>query len=67
MLVTNYHKLKEGWPTEKEYRQSYAETLRRAVKTKAQPIFNKFTILKAVLFGSVVTNNCNKNSDIDYW
>ncbi len=60
-----FDKLKQRWERERIRRQRDSELRKKLLKEKAIPVFKKYHISKAVLFGSAADNQCRPDSDID--
>ena len=61
----DYVKLKKRWLSDQLERKKISEGLRSEVTSKCMPLFIKFGVKKAVLFGSVVEERAGESSDID--
>jgi predicted nucleotidyltransferase len=61
----NYDKLKERWRVERATRRQQAAERKHALQTRGLPVFKKFGIQKAVVFGSVTAHSSRVESDID--
>lgn len=61
----DYGKLKQKWVDERQKRRKTSEKLRLKVLSKGGPVFQRFGIKKAFLFGSVQDVRCDDASDID--
>ena len=60
-----FDKLRQRWEKDRIRRQKDSEMRREMLKKKAIPVFKKYNISKAVLFGSSVENRIRSDSDID--
>lgn len=60
-----FDKLKEKWDSQKRERESRSRQLKLSLIKKGTPLFKKYGIKKAVLFGSVKDERLTENSDID--
>jgi predicted nucleotidyltransferase len=59
-----FEKLKTRWRLEAQEQKREAEA-RLAALSRAKPLFERFGVRKAVLFGSVATGRSRAGSDID--
>lgn len=60
-----FSKLKERWNKQIDEQQNIALQRRSALLNKGTTIFEKYSIKKAFLFGSVLEKKCTLSSDID--
>ncbi|MEX2540247.1 MAG: nucleotidyltransferase domain-containing protein [Trueperaceae bacterium] len=60
-----FEKLKARWRRERRQRRGQAQARRDALRSKAVPVFERFGIEKAFLFGSVAKGASRTDSDID--
>lgn len=60
-----FDKLKRRWERDRIRRHRDSELRKKLLKEKAIPVFKKYHISKAVLFGSAAENRCRPDSDID--
>jgi len=60
-----FGKLKRRWERDRVRRQKDSELRKKLLKEKAIPVFKKYHIAKAVLFGSAAEDRCRPDSDID--
>ena len=60
-----FEKLKQRWADECKARQNRSDALLKRLLQNGQPIFERYGIRKVVLFGSVVTQRCESDADID--
>lgn len=65
MKSFSYNGLHQRWQAEGEERKKRSAAIRRAILMRGVPIFKRYGIEKAVLFGSVVDDRAGKHSDID--
>ena len=61
----DYGKLKRKWIVDKRKREEMSQKLRSKVLLKGGPVFKRFGIEKALLFGSVIDAGCGDASDVD--
>ncbi|EFK11262.1 nucleotidyltransferase domain protein [delta proteobacterium NaphS2] len=61
----HYNKLKEKWALETAQRKAFSSRLKMKLREKGFPIFKRYGISKAVLFGSLQHGQCHDRSDID--
>ena len=62
-----FEKLKEKWEKERNQRKENAELIKKNLCRMAKPIFRKYRIKRAMLFGSIIQNNWQEESDIDLY
>ena len=60
-----FEKLQKRWEREQQDRKQLAETIREALLKKGVPIFRKYGLKEAYLFGSVLNQSCHEYSDVD--
>lgn len=60
-----FKKLKKRWNNQINEQQNIALQRRSALLDKGTKIFEKYSIKKVFLFGSVLEKRCSDNSDID--
>lgn len=61
----SFEKLVGRWRAEEEEGRARAQELRRRALEDARPVFVRYGVERAVLFGSVAQGRCRKSSDID--
>ena len=61
----DYHKLKQKWAADTLKRKQTSRKLKAKLLSEGIPVFKRFGIGKAILFGSVQNGRCDDNSDID--
>lgn len=66
-MQTDFTKLKEKWQKNHRFKIVESQKRKTELQTKAEPIFKKYNISKAILFGSVAEGRCNPESDIDLY
>lgn len=60
-----FKKLKKRWNNQIDEQQNIASQRRSALLDNGAKIFEKYSIKKVFLFGSVLEKRCSSNSDID--
>ena len=60
-----FEKLKERWRVEEEAQQREAERRKEVLLTRGPPLFRRYGVQQAVLFGSVLEGKSSTSSDID--
>ena len=60
-----FHKLKKRWNNQIDEQQNRTSQRRSALLEKGAAVFEKYSIKKVLLFGSVLEERCSNNSDID--
>ena len=63
--MMKFDKLKQRWERDRIRRQEDSELRKKLLREKARPVFKKFRISKAVLFGSSAESRSRPDSDID--
>ena len=63
--MMKFDKLKQRWERDRIRREADSELRKKLLREKARPVFKKFHISKAVLFGSAAENRSHPDSDID--
>ena len=62
-----YTKLKQKWRNAAEQRRQEAATAKETLVKEGKPIFQKYSIRKAAIFGSLVEHRFERRSDIDLY
>lgn len=60
-----FGRLLARWHAQEEAARSRARELRQRVLEDARPVFERYGIERAVLFGSVAEGHCRESSDVD--
>ena len=60
-----FDKLKQKWERDRIRREEDSELRKKLLREKARPVFKKYHISKALLFGSAAENRSHPDSDID--
>lgn len=62
-----FEKLQQRWEQARKQRQNSANLREDAIRALGAPVFKKYGIEQAILFGSVSRGHCHDRSDIDLW
>ena len=62
-----FEKLKSRWKRDALEQAERAQTFKRDLLKKATPIFKRYKIQQAHIFGSVAEGRCREKSDIDIY
>jgi predicted nucleotidyltransferase len=62
-----FEKLKSRWKRDALEQAERAQTFKRDLLKKATPIFKRYKIQQAYIFGSVAEGRCREKSDIDIY
>lgn len=62
-----FEKLKSRWKRDALEQAERAHTFKRDLLKKATPIFKRYKIQQAYIFGSVAEGRCREKSDIDIY
>ena len=60
-----FAKLKKRWALEREQRKTRSKTIKRLLLEQGKTVFEKFSVSKVIIFGSVADNLCGEKSDLD--
>lgn len=60
-----YERLRARWAEERQARLARSEDLRRRVESFGPPLFRRYHVRHAVLFGSAAEGRCSERSDVD--
>lgn len=60
-----FDKLLQRWDSEQQAARERARELRRRVAEDARPVFERYGVERALLFGSVAEGRCREGSDVD--
>ena len=63
----SYQKLKNKWLQKRAHGVTAAQRRREILVAKAVPLFRRYNIKRAVLFGSAIRGYCRPDSDIDLY
>ncbi len=61
----DYEKLKKKWKIQKQERKIRSAQVKSKVLLKGVPVFKKFNIHRVILFGSILDETCETDSDLD--
>jgi uncharacterized protein len=65
--MTSFDKLKQRWVDEAKRRSERADVAKRRLLQRGVPLFKKYDIGAAYLFGSVAAGRCTDRSDVDLY
>lgn len=63
----SFKNLKQRWVREAMEQSCRADVFKRQLIEKGTPVFRRYNIQQAYLFGSVTVGRCQENSDIDLY
>lgn len=63
----SFKNLKQRWAREAMEQSCRADVFKRQLIEKGTPVFRRYNIQQAYLFGSVTVGRCQENSDIDLY
>ncbi len=64
-MAESFERLKRRWQAESDARKALSASLRMVVRERCPPIFARFGVEKAVLYGSVAEGKADRGSDVD--
>ena len=62
-----FEKLKKKWEDDRLKRKEEAEKRKKILQTRCEMVFKKYSISRAIVFGSVARSECRSESDIDLY
>ena len=63
--MVTFEKLKDRWAREANEQFARAKSFRQRLLKNGMPIFKKYKIKEAYLFGSLASGRCEESSDVD--
>jgi uncharacterized protein len=60
-----YEKLITRWQQNKKLNTDRADTIKSRLKNECVDLYNRYGVNKVIIFGSLLTPNFNKHSDVD--
>lgn len=64
-MLNQFHQLKEKWDKDREARVRNSARIKQRILDRGTPVFKKYAIVKAIIFGSLADERYSQTSDVD--